>query len=79
MIKAGDLVEVIPDNKNGLRHGTTMGKDACSHKFYVCYGTILLVIGDSFTTEIGNRHIQVLHPEWGLIECNENAVELVSS
>jgi hypothetical protein len=74
MIKSGDLVEVIPDSKSGLRHGTLM-----SDKFYVYYGTILLVIGDAFTTEMGNRHIPVLHPDFGVIECNENAVELVSS
>lgn len=79
MIKAGDLVKVIPDSKSGLRHGTTMGKDAEFHRFYVHYGTILLVIGDAFTTEMGNRHIQVLHPDFGLIKCNENAVKLVSS
>jgi hypothetical protein len=79
MIKIGDLVEVIPDSKSGLRHGTVMGKDDYSPRFYVYYGTILLVIGDAFTTETGNRHIQVLHPHWGIIECNENAVELVSS
>jgi hypothetical protein len=77
MIKAGDLVEVIPDSKSGLRHGTVMGKG--SPRFYVYYGTILLVIGDAFTPETGNRHIQVLHPHWGIIECNENAVKLVSS
>lgn len=79
MIKAGDLVEVIHDSKSGLRHGMIMRKDACSHKFYVYYGTILLVTGDAFTTEMGNRQIQVLHPDFGLIECNENAVELVRS
>ena len=79
MIKSGDLVEVIPDSKSGLRHGTIMGKDADFHRFYVYYGTILLVIGDASTTEMGNRQIQVLHPDFGLIKCNENAVELVSS
>ena len=79
MIKSGDLVEVIPDSKSGLRHGTIMGKDACSPMLYVYYGTILLVTGDAFTTEMGNRQIQVLHPDFGLIECNENAIELVRS
>ena len=79
MIKSGDLVEVIPGSKSGLRHGTTMGKDADFHRIYVYYGTILLVIGDTSTTEMGNRQIQVLHPDFGVIECNENAVELVSS
>jgi hypothetical protein len=79
MTKAGDLVEVIPDSKSGLRHGTIMDKADCLRGHYVYYGTILLVIGDVFTTETGNRHIQVLHPEFGPIECNENAVELVSS
>ena len=82
MIKAGDLVEVKPDSKSGFRHGAMMCKDACSYKFplvYIHYGTILLVTGDVFTTEMGNRHIQVLHPELGLIECNENSVELVKS
>ena len=78
MIKSGDLVEVIPDSKSGLRHGTTMGKDAEFHRLYVHYGTILLVIGDAFTTETGNRQIQVLHPDFGLIKCNENAVKLIS-
>lgn len=79
MIKSGDLVEVIPGSKSGLRHGMIMSKDADFHRFYVYYGTILLVIGDASTTEMGNRHIQVLHPDFGVIECNENAVELVSS
>ena len=79
MIKAGDLVEVIPDSKSGFRHGMIMRKDACSPMFYVYYGTILLVTGDAFTTEMGNRQIQVLHPDFGLIECNENAIELVRS
>jgi hypothetical protein len=78
MIKSGDLVEVIPDNKNGLRHGTTMDKADCLHRYYVYYGTILLVTGDAFTTETGNRQIQVLHPDFGLIKCNENAVKLIS-
>ena len=78
MIKSGDLVEVIPGSKSGLRHGMIMSKDACSDGFYVYYGTILLVAGDAFTTEMGNRHIQVLHPDFGVIECNENAVELIS-
>lgn len=79
MIKAGDLVEVIPDSKRGLRHGTTMDKADCLHRYYVYYGTILLVTGDAFTTKTGNRHIQVLHPAFGVIECDESCVELVSS
>lgn len=77
MIKAGDLVEVKPDSKSGLRHGTIMGKDADFHRFYVYYGTILLVTGDAFTPETGNRRIQVLHPEFGTIECEESSLELV--
>jgi len=79
MIKIGDLVEVKPDSKSGFRHGAIMGKADCSHTFYVDYWTILLVTGDAFTPETGNRHIQVLHPDFGLIECNENSVELVKS
>ena len=78
MIKAGDLVEVIPGSKSGLRHGMIMSKDTCSDGFYVYYGTILLVTGDAFTTKTGNRHIQVLHPAFGVIECDESCVKLIS-
>jgi len=80
MIKAGDLVEVIPGSKSGLRHGTMMFRDSSKFSIvYVHYGTILLVTGDAFTTDIGNRHIPVLHPEFGSIECEESSIELVSS
>jgi len=75
-VKAGDLVEVIPGSKSDLRHGTMMFRNS-SKLFYVHYGTILLVTGDAFTPETGNRRIQVLHPDFGTIECEESSLELV--
>jgi hypothetical protein len=77
-VKAGDLVMVSVDSRRGFRHGTMMFRNSSKSSIvYVHYGTILLVTGDAFTTDIGNRHIPVLHPEFGTIECEESSLELV--
>ena len=83
MIKAGDLVIVKPwdtHNKYDFRHGQLMYRqNNCTTEysfFYIPYGTILLVTGNTFTTYSGKRRMPVLHPAFGVIECDESCVEL---
>ena len=82
-MKAGDLVTVKPckpHNKYDFRHGQLMYRQGnCASEyslFYIPHGTILLVTGNAFTTGSGELHISVLHPEFGVIECNESYVEI---
>jgi hypothetical protein len=77
-VKIGDLVMVSVNSIRGFRHGTMMFRNSSEFPLvYVYYGTLLLVAGDAFTTDMGNRHIPVLHPEFGTIECEESSLELI--